>query len=915
MVAVLAGQAVRTIISLRCHYYDGPYKMARLNISIMAAGSGIGDGAPGSTPTLLQLVSARPREAIGKARAILARNPAPYEASVAHQTIGLVLRDFGDLDAAIRELRAAYRFAAAARSQERQADVLATLGNALIHRGRSKRGLAALDSAFTLASGPLAGQVLVKRGITLWTLGRYPEALDDLGRAVRMLRPAAEAVWEARALTTRALVHLACGSARRAELDLDRAERLFSTTSQDLEVAFTWHNRGLVAFRSGNLPLALSYLDEAERRYKALGVSIPDFSIDRCAVLLAAGLASDALREADAAVRELELGGGPATKKAELLLSAARAALAASEPDVALARAVTARRMFGSQGRDWWQAHAGSLLLQARFAAGMASSRLLSQADQVAASLHRLGSPEAPQARLLAGRVALTLGRAEDADRHLAAAARIRWRGSAASRINGWLAEALRAEAAGNPRRLFGACRRGFEILDQHRLTLGSSELRAQAMAQGSELSQLVLRSALRSGNPRLLLGWSERWRSTALAVPPVRPPDDQELQADLTAMRDITSRAEAARAGGARSPAMEREQLRLEGAIRARVLRVGGIGSPGPASNHGGSLLNVPALLEELGANRLIHIADVGGDLHVLVCGAGKVRRIPAGRTADATREVDFARFGLNRLAHNLPADRPGDPLAILEATGRRLEDILIGSAGRHLGDGPVVIVPPGRLHAVPWALLPSLRDRVISVAPSARAWLRAKAASPTKGPEAVLVRGPGLGAGAVEALAAEQNLPILADGGATVARVLDAIDGARLVHMAAHGTFRADSPLFSSLRMDDGLLTVYDFERLRRAPHRIILPACDSGLLSPAGADELLGLTSSLVPLGTAGIIASVVLVNDKAVDQLMVALHRRLRAGATLGEALRDARADVSDDPVQTATGWSFIALGGG
>ena len=49
---------------------------------------------------------------------------------------------------------------------------------------------------------------------------------------------------------------------------------------------------------------------------------------------------------------------------------------------------------------------------------------------------------------------------------------------------------------------------------------------------------------------------------------------------------------------------------------------------------------------------------------------------------------------------------------------------------------------------------------------------------------------------------------------------RVLGALDGAPLAHIAAHGTFRADSPLFSSLRMDDGPLTVHDFERLGRAP-----------------------------------------------------------------------------------------------
>ena len=55
-------------------------------------------------------------------------------------------------------------------------------------------------------------------------------------------------------------------------------------------------------------------------------------------------------------------------------------------------------------------------------------------------------------------------------------------------------------------------------------------------------------------------------------------------------------------------------------------------------------------------------------------------------------------------------------------------------------------------------------------------------------------------------------------------------AIDGAWLVHVAAHGTFRSDSPLFSAIELDDGPLTVYDLERLKRAPYRVILSSCNS-------------------------------------------------------------------------------------
>jgi len=315
------------------------------------------------------------------------------------------------------------------------------------------------------------------------------------------------------------------------------------------------------------------------------------------------------------------------------------------------------------------------------------------------------------------------------------------------------------------------------------------------------------------------------------------------------------------------------------------------------------------------------VQIVAVGGDLHILVCRSAGVRHVRGGRAGEAATEVEFARFGLRRLARGRgTGQRAGgggspDALTTLAAGGHRLETILLGPAGRLLGDGPVVVVPPGQLHAVPWALLPALRDRAVSVAPSARAWLQARAVTPPDRRDPVFVRGPGLGTGSeIPPLAAEYpRATVLGSGTATARRVLTALDGAGLAHIAAHGTFRADSPLFSSLRMDDGPLTVYDLERLRRAPYRVIFSSCDSGVLAPAGADELLGLAHTLAPLGTAGIVASVVPVNDQATATLMVALHRHLRGGASLAEALRRARDGAEGEPVLAATAWSFLALG--
>jgi hypothetical protein len=239
------------------------------------------------------------------------------------------------------------------------------------------------------------------------------------------------------------------------------------------------------------------------------------------------------------------------------------------------------------------------------------SARLLGEAAGVAAQLEALGSGDATGAHLLAGRVALDLGRRQDADRHLIAAARSRRRGPALSRASGWLAAALRAEAADDPRLLLAACRRGLEVLDEHRFTLGASELQAQATAHGAELASLAQHHAVQSGQPRLLLTWSERWRATALAVPVVRPNADTQLNADLGALRDVTRRIEKARSRTRTDVAdisarreqrqLEREQRRLEDAVRARALRTPAVAAPGR------SPVSVPELLERLGSGQLV--------------------------------------------------------------------------------------------------------------------------------------------------------------------------------------------------------------------------------------------------------------------------------------------------------------------
>jgi tetratricopeptide (TPR) repeat protein len=836
---------------------------------------------------------------------VLARQPDAYDASLARHAIGIVLRDRGDLPGAIAELNKGIALARASGRPEREVDMQATLGAALAWTGRSQRGLALLNQAAEASRGGLAGRVLLRRASVLKDLGRLQEAHQDLNRGLSYLRRDGDTIWEARTLTHRAELFLALGFPVRAAADFARAEELYATSGQELEYAKARHNRGLAALFRGDLPEALTYFDEAANRYDALRYTNPDLAVDRCRARLAAGLAQEAVREADTALSRIPPRGGNAFRSADLLFAAATAALAAGHPADARQRARQARRQFQAQGRPLWEARASLVLAEARYAADDHSSALFRYAEGVAARLDAVRSSEAMQAHLLAGRVALTRGSVTQADPHLERAARSRRRGPPLPRSVAWLARALQAEAHGNARATVAACARGLDALEEHQVRLGATELRAYGTAHGAELATLAQRDALRRGDVRRLLFWSERWRATALASRSTPPGEDKDLAAELEALRSVSRLLGSTEMAAARRNALERDRRRLEAAVQARTRRLPGGHGPGEGE------FDLDELFAELGPGTLIELVTVDGVLHAVVVADRQVRLHALGAVPE--REVEMTRFVLRRLARGRV--QPGDEL-VFKHRGAKLEDSLLGDAVAGLGDGPVVIVPPGRLRAVPWTLMPSLRDRAVTVAPSAATWLRARRMTPPSPQRTALVVGPGLATQGAEVEPLRARYPsavMLGRGTATAGQVLSALDGAWLAHIAAHGSFRADNPMFSSILLDDGPLTVHDFERLGRAPYQLILAGCDSGMAAPVGADELLGLVSSLVPLGAAGIVASILPVNDLAVVPLMLALHEALQRGAPLAGALLAARRAVGDDPSAEATAHSFMALG--
>jgi hypothetical protein len=91
-----------------------------------------------------------------------------------------------------------------------------------------------------------------------------------------------------------------------------------------------------------------------------------------------------------------------------------------------------------------------------------------------------------------------------------------------------------------------------------------------------------------------------------------------------------------------------------------------------------------------------------------------GAVRLRSLGPAAGVESELEALRFALRRLAR-----RHGSPASLTAASrsaahsARCLQALLLDPLVAELDERPLVIVPTGELHAVPWALLPALRGR----------------------------------------------------------------------------------------------------------------------------------------------------------------------------------------------------------
>jgi len=790
--------------------------------------------------------------------------------------MGNACRELRRTDESIAHLEASLGLAESLRDRRLEGNAAMSLAASLSFQGDFARSLESVDRAIDLLEGDDRVVAMSQRGGVLLQAGRHSDALEAFGAALEAASDVEDQTIRGDIWVNRGVLLGFVGNIEEAATDTQRALDLFEEMGWHKRAADQRHNLAWLAGRGGDLVDALRRFDDAEEAYEKIGLTSESIFPDRCEVLTAAGLATEALALAEASARAFTDQGND-VDAAESLLLVARAALLANDPERALRASDEASERFGRQDREGWHAHAVGLELEARIRMRRVDESDRDRAIAIAAEAAeaRLGSVAAA-GMVVAAEIALTLGDLTACATDLASVDTDDL--SMSDRFRFTLVSARLAASMGQPQDALELCADGFRDFTEMSAALGGTELRAHVAQHVDELVDYGVSLALEAADPALVLEWAERQRASVLSAPPVLPPADHDLERELNLLRSAIAELEECVEQGLDTRPSRDRCARAQDRVRRRTRHVHGSKSVSQTEPSSG----LPVFVES--GDELHSIGHHGGDLTVANLGS----------FSEVQRRVGLLQ---STLAMHLGAVGRGvdrGPAAVL-ADAAALDEVLFPNGG--LSGGRAVICPTSGIYDLPWGLLPTLSATAFALAPSIETYRRCAATADAAPRKVAAIAGPDLrfADGEVTALCAAypSSDRLLADA-ATVGDAKALVRGADVAHFACHGRFAAGNPMFSSLQLRDGGLFVHEIERIRPAPRIAVLSACHAGLHSSPTGQESLGLTTSLLAGGSRTVVAATVPVPDTvSTVELMTSFHAGLVEGVGAAAALRDVR----------------------
>ena len=790
-----------------------------------------------------------------------------------HWVIGLAEKELGRLDASEAELSRGVVVADQVGDKTLSGRLRTSLSFVRGRLGDLDAAMTLLDEAEPSLAGADRARVVQNRGLVQYWRGEFQQAAGTLDTACTALKLHGDRLGEARTHVTLGAVLGQLGDFRGAERHLRDAITVSTGLRQPLLIAAAHSNLGYLAMLQRDLPRAISEFDDAETTYVAIGAEgyLPRVHADQAQVLADAALFDDAEALVSRALEMLAKDGNE-IEMAGALVTAAEIRLAQRDHEGARSAADEAAGWYRKQGRDGWVAVTTSLALQAAARAEQPAIELADQLDEVAVRLDDGGLvAEATRSRLVAALVRAELAESLSDDPVPADTRRRVRSGPSADRILLAHVDAVTAQKRGDRAAARRAIGRGLNVAMSNQASLGSLETRAHAALHGNALTEIGARIAVSDGRPLELLARIEATRLMAARTPSLRPPADPEIARLLAELRSTEVTLADPAVSDDERLASEASHARLERDIRRRSRSARGDPSARIAVRH-----EIDSALALLDDRQLVAHARLDGRLYAVSVIGGRARLHDLGPVDDVNERIEAVTFSLHRLNRTQGSEESRLAAAeMLYAFADELAEIVLPPIVAESFD-PVVIVPTAILHDVPWGLLPPLAGRSVSVNASVSAWghaertLRQRRRTLHDGIEAGFVAGPGLEFADVEVkhLAGGYVDPVVLVGEeATVEACTGLLSRAELVHIACHGSFRRDNPMFSSLHVADGPLNVYDLEGLARLPVVVVLSSCSVANAKVVQGGSLLGLANAFTTFGAASVIAPLTPISDAA------------------------------------------------
>jgi CHAT domain-containing protein len=240
-----------------------------------------------------------------------------------------------------------------------------------------------------------------------------------------------------------------------------------------------------------------------------------------------------------------------------------------------------------------------------------------------------------------------------------------------------------------------------------------------------------------------------------------------------------------------------------------------------------------------------------------------------------------------------------------LLSATQGHLEELyaeLVAPIREHLRAKHLIFVPHGALHFLPFHALRNgdeyLCDKhTISYAPSASVFAQCQEKTAIDIPNTLVMGIPDERAphilNEVRSVATILPHPELFLGAQATSQILrERGSTGSLIHIATHGTFRQDNPMFSAIRLGDGYLNLYDLYQIRLPAKLVTLSGCATGMNFVSAGDELLGLQRGLFCAGASSLLLSLWDVHDESTCTLMQEFYGHYIQTSDMAAALQSA-----------------------